>query len=524
MKRKRPTISLTRRQLLVGSSGFTLALPWLPSLLVSKAHAADPVFVRRPRLLWLTTNHGAALERSFFPTESPFTESQDLFSDHAIAAGPLRAAGAAPDSSHTALSPILHAPSELLSERRIAQLNVLRGVDIPFGIGHHSGGHMGNYAYNEAVGGTAFGLRDEQRPTIDQLLAWSPSFYDDLTAVRERVLVMGAKDISFGYSNPSQSTGAVQNVRAASSLELFHRIFVPAGQPDGTRVPVVDRVLASYRRLRDGNRRLSAGDRRRLDDHMDRLFELQRKLNAAAPLACGGGSAPKDDSALHTSLDPADAIRYAQLYNEVAAAALICGASRIAVMALGDQQRFVDFTGDWHNEVAHYYLEPEKQDLLARSYQSIFEHVFLDMVNRLDLEEADGLSYLDNCLLVWTQESGMSTHDPLSLPIVTAGGAAGYFRTGLYVDYRRVGHPDSRFQPLLDADPTYAGILYNQFLANVLQAMGMAPAEFERWGHRGYGVPAVEIPGTSLPFAEHYQDTSSRYFQGASDRLPFLCV
>ena len=52
--------------------------------------------------------------------------------------------------------------------------------------------------------------------------------------------------------------------------------------------------------------------------------------------------------------------------------------------------------------------------------------------------------------------------------------------------------------------------------------MGMLPAEFERWGHKGYGIPKVERAGVSLPFAMHYQTTSSRYFQLASEVLPFL--
>lgn len=518
---KRRVTPLTRRQFLVGASGFTLALPVLSSLFVKKAYGADPVFVRRPRLYWLTTNHGAAFESSFFPSESPLTDSKTVFVDHNVAAGALR--GTSADGARTAISPILRASSSLLSNRRISQLNVLRGIDIPFGIGHHTGGHLGNYAQNEAVGGTAFDVRSEPRPTIDQLLAWSRSFYGDLTAVRERALVMGTREISFGYSNPSMATGSVQNIRgAASSLELFHRIFAPPGTPESARVPIVDRVLESYQRLRNGDRRLSAADRQRLDDHMDRLAELQRKLNAAFPTSCGGVIAPRDDSALHTRPDPSDATRYAQLYNEVVATAFICGSSRIAVLGLADEQRFVDFSGEWHFEVAHYWLEPNKQDLLARCYQRIFESVFLDMAARLDTEEADGLSYLDNSLLVWTQESGMSTHDPLSLPIVTAGSAAGFFRTGLALDYRRVGNPDSRFQPLVKAEATYAGMLYNQFLASVLQSMGMPPSEFERWGHKGYGVPRVEVPGVSLPFATHYQDTSSRYFQIASGVLPFL--
>jgi hypothetical protein len=245
-------------------------------------------------------------------------------------------------------------------------------------------------------------------------------------------------------------------------------------------------------------------------------------LHAPFPASCGGATEPSDDSLLHTTLDPADAARYAQLFNQVVAAAFTCGASRLAVLGLGDEQRFAEFAGDWHTDVAHHYVEPEKQALLVRSYQRIFESVFLDMAQRLDTEEADGFTYLDNSLLVWTQESGMSTHDSISVPIVTAGSAAGFLRTGLSVDYRRVGNQSSKFQPLLDGELTYAGMLYNQFLATVLQAMGMPPDEFERWGHKGYGVPFVEGSGTNLPVTKHYENTSSRYFQIASNVLPFL--
>jgi hypothetical protein len=518
----RPTIA-TRRQFLRGAAGFSLALPTLSSLLVDKAYGADPVFVRRPRLYWLATNHGASFERAFFPSESLLQGSRQLFSDHRVADGTLRGKPAPENAANVALSPILQANAAALSERRIAQINVLRGLDIPFGIGHHTGGHLGNYAANETVGGVAFTAQSQPRPTIDQLLAWSPSFYPELGTVRERALVMGTRAISFGYGNPSLGTGNIQKIRGAtSSLALFHRIFLPGQDPAGTRVPVVDRVLESYRRLRHGNRRLSSADRQRLDDHMDRVAELQRKLNAGLSASSCGVTTPGDDSALHASLDPKDATRYAQLYNEVAAAAFICGASRIAVLGLGDEQRFVDFTGDWHFDVAHYWLQADKQDLLARTYQRVFEHVFLDMAARLDKEEVDGLTYLDNSLLVWTQESGMSTHDPLSIPVVTAGSGAGFLRTGRTLDYRRMDNPMSRFQPLVDADPTYAGVLYNQFLATVLQAMGMPPSEFERWGHKGYGLPLVERAGVSLPFATHYQDSASRYFQMASDLLPFL--
>ena len=165
MKYRRP--QHTRRQFLRDASGFCLALPLLPSLLPARAFAGAPATVHRPRLYWLTTNHGGALESRFFPPRDPDARTLALFANHSVSAAPLRSIADLSDPSTTTLSPVLKAPNHLLSPHRIAQLNILRGVDIPFGIGHHYGGHLGNYAHNETIGGTAFELQQQPRPTID---------------------------------------------------------------------------------------------------------------------------------------------------------------------------------------------------------------------------------------------------------------------------------------------------------------------------------------------------------------------
>ena len=65
-------------------------------------------------------------------------------------------------------------------------------------------------------------------------------------------------------------------------------------------------------------------------------------------------------------------------------------------------------------------------------------------------------------------------------------------------------------------------MLYQQWLATVLQAMGVPPAEFERWDHKGYGVPYLGTVDWGPPFKSHYTSTTSRYFTDASNILPFL--
>ncbi|HEY6077634.1 MAG TPA: DUF1552 domain-containing protein [Polyangiaceae bacterium] len=513
----RKLIDITRRQMLVGIGGATLALPVLPSLLTKTAFGQDPTYTRKPRLYWLCTDHGAAFESSMFPAASMLSAKQALFADHEIGSGAL--VGSVQGDKRS-VSPILSADAARFSPSLLGKLNVLYGLDVPFYIAHNTGLHLGNYARNDGNGADGTAVQASPRPTIDQIMAWSPSFYDDLTSIRERSMIMSSRPVSWNYSDPENRSGSIDNVRGHDkSRALFDKIFVPEDTGAAPRAPIVDKVLESYKALRNGNRRLSAVDKQRLDDHMARIAELQRKLNAKA--SCGDVAVPSDEAQDHFGNTPEDAVKYGQLWNEVVAAAFVCGTSRIGVLGYGSTDRFVSYGGDWHQEVAHQWQLPDRQALIQASYQRVFEGIFLDLAERLDIEEAPGMTYLDNSLLVWTQESGMSTHDSVTIPVVTFGSAAGFFKTGLLADYRRVGNPDSTFDPQAGGKQ-YLGLLYNQWLATVLQAMGLTPSDFERWGHKGYGVPFISKESWTPPYAKHYGDTSSRYFQMASDVLPFL--
>jgi hypothetical protein len=514
---KRQVIDITRRQMLLGAGGAMLALPVLPSLLEKSAYGQDPVYKRKPRLFWLCTDHGAAYESNFFPSATLANSRQALFADHEVGSGALTSTRS---GDARVLSPILSASASRFSEALLGKMNVLYGLDVPFYIAHNTGLHLGNYARNDGNGGDGAAVQSSPRPTIDQIMAWSPNFYDDLSSVRERAMIMSSRPVSWNYSDPEKRNGTIDNVRGYdSSRALFDKIFVPedAGQP--SRPPIVDQVLESYKNLRNGNRRLSAGDKQRLDDHMARIAELQRKLTAKA--SCGDVTKPTGDAQEHGGNSDKDAIAYGQLWNEVVSAAFICGTSRIGVLGYGSTDRFVAYGGDWHQEVAHQWQLPDRQELLQRSYQRVFEGIFLDLAAKLDIEEAPGMTYLDNSLLVWSQECGMSTHDSVTIPVVTFGSAAGFFKTGMLADYRRIGNPSSTFDPGAGGKQ-YLGLLYNQWLATVLQAMGVPPSDFERWNHKGYGVPFISKESWTPPYAKHYGDTSSKYFNMASDVLPLL--
>lgn len=509
----------SRRQVLKGAAGFSLALPFLPSLAPKAAAATAPP----KRLVWITTGHGGCFESSFFPKQSLLTKRADLYSDHVIKAGPLVATN---EGGKATLSTVLRASTSDLSPALLAKLNVMHGLDVPYYLAHHTGGHLGNFARNDGNGSDGAVIQADTRPTLDQILAWSRSFYGDLDGIRERSIAVGPDTISYSFSSPKTKTGGIQALRGTpSSLDLFDRIFAVPNPQDPGRLKVVDRVRDSYKELRNGNKRLSGEDKQRLDDHVARIAELERKLAARPAAACSGVTKPTDDANNYVRDSDGDALKQADLLSEVIVAAFMCGSTRIATWGWGETGRLLGPTsveGGWHVGVAHQWMEPDRQSLLVRSYQKFFESVFVRLAKRLDVEEANGSTYLDNTLLVWSQECGMMTHDQTSIPVLTFGSAGRTIQTGQYLDYRRTENPDSSFNT--QADNNYKqslGVLYTQWLANVLQFMGLPRAEFELWKHPGYGIAYI---GKDDRYSRHYgaSPTDSRYQNDASNFLPFL--
>jgi hypothetical protein len=511
----------SRRQFLRGTGGFLLALPILPSLFPRTAQAQASQVT--PRFIAFATDHGCLYNQRMWPADSMLSEQVAHYSDHIIRRGKLTLRS---DGARVGLSDVLSASSGTLTSSLAEKLNVIRGLDIPFYISHHSGGHLGNYAHSE---GTAESVKANPRPTIDQVMAYSSSFYSNLATVKERSLNVGIDGrwaMSWGYENPQTRTGVAPLPTAYSALDLFNRVFVPpteGGEP--SRKPVVDHVLESYNRLRKGAfgdaNRLSTHDARRLDDHMQRLSELQRTLNVVA--SCGE-SAPPSLDATNASRGQADTNPQAQsewyqTFNDVIVAGLICGTTRIATIHAADNFDTSPIE-QWHNGVAHLFNEPDKQELLVKANRSFFETVFLDLAAKLDIEEADGKTYLDNSLVMWSQESGMEVHESIGSPVITAGGAAGYFHTGNYVDYSNRENLSVSYPDTPGTQARRPGILYSQWLANVCMSMGLKPEEFEQPGEKGYGNPFRDEAYCG-PAARAWPD---RLFSDASKPLPFLAT
>lgn len=495
---------LDRRQLLKGLSA-SLLLPSLAPRLARAQTAAAPKYY-----VHFCTDHGGVWASNMFPqAASPQTQ---MYAGRAIRQQPL---ALDVNNGVASVSPVLSAPSNVLTPQLAAKMNVIAGLDVPFYLAHHTGGHLGNFARNDANGGDGALAQNNPRRTLDQIMAWSNSFYPDLSSVRERVMVMGSR-ISYNYADPSTNTGAIQEVAGDENSNVwFDRIFPPGTMVGGPapRAPVIGQVLKSYQNLSASTvRRLGSADKVRVDQHVQRLQELQRQLSVSATPTCTQPTRPTQSNAQlyggpyvgNFDVTPASQAGYYDMLNDVISAGFSCGLSRLAVVKVNPT--FSTYSGDWHQDIAHKANASDgvAEGWLAPAHQHFFANAFVDLAAKLDaIPDGQGGTLLDHTLMVWTQECGSVTHGSFSMPIITFGGGGGYFKTGQYVDYRdltKVLYPS-------DFEPNYPGLLWHQWMGMVLRGMGVPQTEWAESDHGGYGWRYANLNWASFTTQQAYPDS-----------------
>ncbi len=521
----------TRRMFLRCSAGSLVAIPFLDSLAPRTSHAGGGNGLPR-RLVAFGTGHAGVRGTNMFPAQDTLTASQS-YAGHTVRSGALVPTV---DGGVASLSPVLSASSSVLTAGLAAKMNVLRGLDAGFYTAHTRGIYLGNLAGEDETLNSAA----NRRPTIDQVLAYSPAFYSGAPLVRS--LNLGQTfSISVGRENPFDPNSPLQETPVAtSSLSVFDQIYIPPDPNAMPRQPVVDRVLADYQRVRTGAR-ISAQDRDRLDAHIARLSDLEAKLTAVQ--SCDSVDPPTMEASdvMFQNPDygsnPEAQSQYWRLWTDLIVIAFSCDSCRIATMG-GDI--FIDYTGaDYHQDVAHRAnFEPgspppddqlpdvHAQELIVTGSQGFFERVYLDLVAKLDaVDDGLGGTLLDSSLVVWTQEAGIYTHDGVDCAVVMAGGAGGGLQTGNFCDYRNTAVQGNQYGdsypgpfPWYPSDNTpefsWYGLLLPQYYGTVLQAMGIAPDEYEETSYGGYGPMYV-----SADFDDIYPESVR---QAAHDMLPFL--
>jgi hypothetical protein len=299
---------------------------------------------------------------------------------------------------------------------------------------------------------------------------------------------------------------------AESNVKLFDKLFQTTTAPEQNIL--VDRVREHANLvLRDPQ--CSAECKARLNEYLDNLAALQSNL-AAQP---GTSSAPRpvtDTTDLERAAgfygSPAQQAKCEQLWNDIVVAAFSAGMSRVYVCGPNDYTFGVESEHPWHSSYAHGLADLGKRATFSAALQLQFENAMLDMARKLDaVKTADGASLLDKAIVAGGHELGSGgtpdNHHNRCIPVLSIGNAGGYFKTGVYADYRDL----NSFAWSTGPDKWYSGLLYNQWLGMVLRAMGLGNADFSAGGNWGY--PSVRGPSG---------DHSDAMWNAAQEDLPFI--
>lgn len=498
---------ISRRLFLRGVGGAALALPFLPSLALKSAGAQT---AKAPKRFIVFKSFSTQLIKQWYPA---FTGNGYALKNSKYSGS--KADGTTLLTQKLAGGPYTWAPlSDLKTDKGISRilgpklnpfldkLTLIRGLDFLPSVNHNYGGLLGNFAScTKATPCDADAL--PAVPTIDQVLAHSPKFYESTPGLRSLHVSQGVTD-AMSYSDGGKPGGAVEQLKTRTNpRDAFNDLFAgvtdggdaaPAGpNPDAL---LVDQVIEQYRALKSSSR-LSREDRDKLEQHIGLLAEVEAKLTTTPKLSC---VKPAEPGSLqnNSGTDPADIVKKWDLFLDLIVAAIACDRTRIVTVGVhkalgpGPDPDDTKLAGHYHSEdasggtwhgLAHDWSNENARRMLAGINNWIAEELFAKLLTKLDVAENDESTLLDNSLVYWGNELGFN-HIAHSVPCLLAGSAGGFVKTGRYLDY--IDWDGKAYFSQEDGN-VIKGIPHNRFLVTALQAMGLSPADYERDGKPGYG-------------------------------------
>jgi hypothetical protein len=268
---------------------------------------------------------------------------------------------------------------------------------------------------------------------------------------------------------------------------------------------VVDQVLESYKSF-VGKRSLSSMDKHTLDEHMEFLSGIQKRLSSGGFLVCKDPGIAVDPKLL-ASNSPTEKPELIELVYklvvDIAVAAMRCDAIRVFNFSMYNSGANVAGGGP------HGYHHMEKTEANKKAYATghdvFYGKMLAYLANQLNsIRDPDGATMLDNSLLLYGKE--MSNEGPehvtWDMALATIGSLGGKIKTGQLLDYtRKLLKPNQPYGDLTQ------GRSYNQFLTSIMQGgFGLLPTQFETdndfgqrietiWGNTPLMEKRVLIPG-----------------------------
>jgi Protein of unknown function (DUF1552) len=406
--------TLSRRAVLRGL-GASVALPWLEAMTPRTLRAASPTATTPTRMAFVYVPNGVHM----------------------------------PDWTPRATGPDFELPPLLEPLRSVREdLTVLSGLSLDPARAHGDGGGDHARAMATFLTGThprkTGGADLRAGISVDQLAARKVG-----QATRFASLEIGCEggrdsgQCDHGYSCAYQVNLSWRGESSPATKEIdprlvFERLFADqvrneadplAARRQRRERSLLDFVAEDARRLRD---KLGDGDRRKLDEYLTGVREIERRIDAARPVIEVGQSTLARPSGI-----PGDYREHLRLMSDLLVLAFRADLTRIAtfVFANDGSNRSYGAIGvpEGHHDLSHHGQDSRKYDKI-RAINRFHVENYAYLIERLkEVPEGEG-TLLDHCMVVYG--SGISdgnAHTHEDLPILLAGKGNGSLKPGRHI-------------------------------------------------------------------------------------------
>jgi hypothetical protein len=213
---------------------------------------------------------------------------------------------------------------------------------------------------------------------------------------------------------------------------------------------VLDAVLADARSLRP---KVSANDRKKLDEYLESIRDIEKRLDHAAKEERLEGWRPtmkQPDMPRPADEMPQNIPEHMKLMLDLIVLAFRMDRTRVITLMLNNDLSQMNFRflegvrGALHLDLTHNGRAPEIEAMYLKTNQ-FHAQQFTYLVQRMKEIDEGGTTLLDNSILMFASSLfDGDAHSAEQLPIVLAGKAGGALRTGRILDYFDKGDDNRR--------------------------------------------------------------------------------
>ncbi|ODT89646.1 DUF1552 domain-containing protein [Phenylobacterium sp. SCN 70-31] len=217
---------------------------------------------------------------------------------------------------------------------------------------------------------------------------------------------------------------------------VFERLFGDGGKVDAQAVArrdamdqsTLDSVVAQIGALK---RRLGPADRRKLDQYLDSIRDVERRIRIASERTAELPEATRPPGV------PDSWVEHVKLMFDLQVLAYQADLTRVVTFMTQKEASTITFphlnVSMQHHEASHHNYDPAKLEVLHRVNVTQSE-LFAYYLSKLDSIDEAGGTLLDNSLILFGSSlSNPTVHSQRDLPVMLAGGAAGRVRGGRMV-------------------------------------------------------------------------------------------